>query len=255
MQKIIAIALNTFRESIRDRIFYSLLAFAFLMLGFSMILGNLTIGDDIKIIKDFGLGAISLFGTLIAIFVGIGLVYKEMEKRTIYVILTKPIARWQFLLGKYGGLSLTLMIEVIVMTIGLFALCYYYEPKIPWDLMYAIVPIIFKLQLILAVALFFSAFASPFLSGLFTLGVFIIGHSSGELKALADKTDDLFLRKICDFLYYALPNLENLNFKAEVVHHLPISHGEIVFSLAYAVLYTALIILLSVIIFQRRDMK
>jgi ABC-type transport system involved in multi-copper enzyme maturation permease subunit len=255
MQKIIAIALNTFRESIRDRIFYSLLAFAILMLGFSMILGNLTIGDDLKIVKDFGLGAISIFGTLIAIFVGIGLVYKEMEKRTIYVILSKPIARWQFLVGKYGGLSLTLMIEVIVMTVGLFALCYYYDPVIPWDLFYAIVPIIFKLQLILAVALFFSAFASPFLSGLFTLAVFIIGHSSGELKSLADKTDDLFLQRICDFLYYALPNLEKLNFKARVVHHLAISQAEIGYALLYATLYTILIILLSVIIFQRRDMK
>jgi ABC-type transport system involved in multi-copper enzyme maturation permease subunit len=155
MGKIFAIALNTFRESIRDRIFYSLLAFAILMLGFSMILGNLTIGDPIKIVKDFGLGAISLFGILIAIFVGIGLVYKEMEKRTIYVMLAKPIARWQFLLGKYFGLSLILMIEVLVMTIGLFVLCYYYKPDVPWDLFLAIIPIYFELQLILAVALFF----------------------------------------------------------------------------------------------------
>jgi len=162
MGKITAIALNTFRESIRDRIFYSLLAFAILMLGFSMILGNLTIGDPIKIVKDFGLGAISLFGTLIAIFVGIGMVYKEMEKRTIYVILAKPIARWQFLAGKYCGLSLILVVEVTVMTFLLFVLCYQYEPVIPWDLFKAIIPISFELQLILAVALLFSAFASPF---------------------------------------------------------------------------------------------
>ena len=115
MNKIAALALNTFRESIRDRIFYSLLAFAVIMLAFSLVLGNLTIGDEIKIIKDFGLAAISLFGVLIAIFVGISLVYKEMEKRTIYVILAHPISRSQFVLGKYGGLSLTLLVEVAVM--------------------------------------------------------------------------------------------------------------------------------------------
>lgn len=255
MGKIIAIALNTFRESIRDRIFYSLLAFAILMLGFSMILSNLTIGDPIKIVKDFGLGAISLFGILIAIFVGIGLVYKEMEKRTIYVILAKPIARWQFLLGKYFGLSLILMIEVLVMTIGLFVLCYYYKPDVPWDLFLAIIPIYFELQLILAVALFFSSFASPFLSGLFTLAIFIIGHCSADLKALAANTEDIFLQRICDFLYYALPNLENLNFKARVVHHLPLPLSEITFSLIYAILFTSLIIILATTIFSRRDMR
>ncbi|QTA81907.1 putative ABC transporter, permease protein [Desulfonema limicola] len=255
MGKITAIALNTFRESIRDKIFYSLLAFAVLMLGFSMILGNLTIGDPVKIVKDFGLGAISLFGTLIAIFVGIGLVYKEMDKRTIYVILSKPIARWQFLLGKYFGLSLTLMIEVVIMTIGLFLLCYFYVPDIPWSLFKAIIPICFELQLILAVALLFSSFSSPFLSGLFTLAVFIIGHTSADIKALADKTEDIFLQMICKNLYYALPNLENLNFKARVVHNLPLDFSEIGFSLVYAVVYTVMIILLSVIIFQNRDMK
>lgn len=255
MGKILAIALNTFRESIRDKIFYSLLAFAILMLGFSIILSNLTIGDPIKIVEDFGLGAISLFGTLIAIFVGIGLVYKEMERRTIYVILAKPIARWQFLLGKYFGLSLTLMIEVSVMTIGLFALCYHYRPEIPWDLFLAIIPIYFELELILAVALFFSSFTSPFLSGLFTLAIFIIGHCSVDLKALADKTKDIFLQRVCDFLYYALPNLEHLDFKTKVVHHLPLSLNEFALSLIYAILCTSVIILSAMAIFSHRDMK
>jgi len=261
MGKIIAIALNTFRESIRDRVFYSLLAFAMLMLGFSMILGNLTIGNPLKIIQDFGLGMISLFGILIAIFVGIGLVYKEMEKRTIFVILAKPIARWQFLAGKYLGLSLTLMVEVIVMTIGIFVICYLQTPYfleqrlIHWELFYAIIPIVFELQLILAVALFFSSFSSPFLSGLFTLAVFVIGHTSTDLKALADKTDDTILQAICNTLYYALPNLENLNFKARVVHNLNITINEIGFSLLYAVLYTSATLLLAMIIFQNRDIK
>ncbi|MBU1343055.1 MAG: ABC transporter permease [Proteobacteria bacterium] len=162
MGKIMAIALNTFRESIRDRIFYSLLFFAVVLILFSMVLSNLTIGDPLKIIKDFGLGSISIVGTLIAIFVGIGMVYKEMEKRTIFVILSKPLARWQFLIGKYFGLSLTILVEVAVMSILLFVLCFLYVPQVPWNLLYAIIPIFFEIVLILAVAFLFSTFSTSF---------------------------------------------------------------------------------------------
>lgn len=256
MNKIIAIALNTFRESIRDRIFYSLLVFAVLMLAFSMVLGNLTIGQPGKIIKDFGLGAISIFGTLIAIFVGIGLVYKEMEKKTIYLILAKPLSRWQFLLGKYIGLSLTLLIEVSVMTICLFGLLrFYYGLAIPWELLKAILPICFELQLILATALLFSTFASPFLSGLFTLSIFVIGHLTQDLRVLAQNSEDLGLKRLSTLLYYLFPNLEFLNFKAQVVHGLPIATNALLLSLLYAAVYTAAILVAAIIVFSRRDIR
>lgn len=254
MNKITAIALNTFRESIRDRIFYSLLFFAVVLLAFSMVLGNLTLAEPVKIIKDFGLGSISIVGTLIAIFVGIGMVYKEMEKKTIYVILSKPIARWQFLFGKYCGLSLTIIVEVVVMTALLFVLCYQYVPEIPLTLFYAIIPIYFELQLILAVAFFFSTFSTSFLSGMFTLSIFIIGHLTKDLKMLAENGDDVVFQKFANGLYYIFPNLENLNFKARVVHHIEISHVEFFASLSYAVLYTAVILILAVLIFDRRDL-
>jgi len=256
MKKIIAIAVNTFRESIRDRIYYSLLVFALLMLGFSMVLGSLTLGDPVKIIKDFGLGAISLFGTLIAIFVGIGLVYKEMEKKTIYVILAKPVDRGQFLLGKYLGLSLTLIIEVAVMSLGLFLLLILlYNQPVPWELFKAIIPIWFELQLILAVALMFSVWTSPFLSGLFTLSVFIIGHLTTDLRVLAMKSDDIVLQRIAEILYYFFPNLENLNFKVQVVHGLPLSFVNMTISLLYAFLYTCFLLALSVFIFRTKDIR
>lgn len=255
MNKIRAIALNTFRESIRDRIFYSLLFFAVVLLAFSMVLGNLTLAEPVKIIKDFGLGSISIVGTLIAIFVGIGMVYKEMEKKTIYVILSKPIARWQFLIGKYCGLSLTIIVEVVVMTVLLFILCYQYVPEIPWTLFYAIVPILFELQLVLAVAFFFSTFSTSFLSGMFTLSVFIIGHLTKDLKILAQGGDDIVFQKFASGLYYVVPNLEILNFKTRVVHHLNITLSEVMLSLTYAILYTIVVLLMGIFIFQRRDIN
>lgn len=255
MLKVVALALNTFRESIRDRIFYSLLVFAVLMLGFSLVLGNLTIGDEVKIIKDFGLGAISLFGVLIALFVGISLVYKEMEKRTIYVILANPISRSQFVLGKYFGLSLTLLVEVVVMTVGLLALCYVKTGGVAWELFLAIIPIWFELQLILAVAVFFSTFVSPFLSGLFSLAVFVIGHLTLDFKQLVASTDNPLLKNIASALYYTFPNLESLNYKARVVHGLVIPWQEFFLSLGYAASYTLLVLVAALFIFNTRDIR
>ncbi len=253
MGKIFSIALNTFRESIRDKIFYSLLFFAVILVFFSTVLGKLTIGDPLKIIKDFGLGSISIAGTLIAIFVGIGMVYKEMEKRTIFIILSKPVARWQFLLGKYFGLGLTILVEVAVMSVLLFGLCFAYEPQIPWNLFIAIVPIFFEILVVLAFAFFFSTFSSPFLSGMFTLGIFIIGHFTRDLKQLAGTTEDALFKTLADTAYYILPNLEFLNYKTRVVHHLAISGAEVILSLAYAASYTLAVLMISMLIFQGRD--
>ena len=253
MNKLPAIALNTFKESIRDRVFYSLLFFAVILVLFSVVLGKLTIGDPMKIIKDFGLGAISIGGTLIAIFVGIGMVYKEMEKRTIYIILSKPLARWQFLVGKYLGLSLTILVEVAVMTIVLFALCFAYERALPWHLLTAVAAIFFEILIVLAFAVFFSAFSTPFLSGMFTLAIFIIGHFTRDLRQLAVSSQDASLKALTDAAYYILPNLERLNYKTRVVHHLPVPGPEFALSLVYALSYIAVILIAAVFIFENKD--
>lgn len=255
MGKIIAIGLNTFRESVRDKIFYSLIAFAMLLLGFSVVLGKLSLGDVYKIIQDFSLMAISLFGTLTAIFVGIGMVYKEMDKRTIYVILSKPVARWQFLLGKYGGLTMTLLLMEAVMSLCLFAVCYLYLGTLPFNTVFALIPIVVELQLILAAALLFSTFSTPFLSGMFTLAIFIIGHISVDLKVIADKLEPSLSKTFINGIYYILPNLERLNYKAAAVHHLQIAPVDYISSLIYGLVYTVIIILGAVVIFNHRNMK
>lgn len=255
MHKIIAIGLNTFRESARDKIFYSLLVFAMLIIGFSVVLGNLSLGDTYKIIQDFGLMALSLFGVLTAIFVGIGMVYKEMEKRTVFVLLAKPIQRWQFILGKYLGLSLTLLIMQAVMTLFLFAVCLLYQAKLPWAILYAVLAVAFELQLILAAAVFFSTFTTPFLSGLFTLALFIIGHISVDLKVIAARFEASGAKSLIDGLYYLLPDLERLNYKAAAVHRLAVAWDAYAAALAYALVYTAMILCAAVLVFNRRDMK
>ncbi len=257
MGKIRTIALSTFKESIRNKVFYNLLFFALLMIGLSLVLANLTIGETLKIIKDFGLSSISLFGTLIAIFVGISLVYKEIDKKTIYTILSKPIARWQFLLGKYLGLILTLVVETAVMTFGLFFTCYLYHGIHVADLfmLKAIALIFVELMVVTAVALFFSSFSTPFLSGLFTMAVFVIGHCSGDLKVIAMNSESLFIKHLTNFIYYFLPNLENFNIKGKVVHNFPVSGDYLFFAICYGILYITVTLMLAMFIFQKRDFK
>ncbi len=254
--KVLAITINTFREAIKDRILYSLLFFALLMIASSVLLSMLAIGDQApKIIKDVGLAAISIFGLLIAIFMGIQLVYKEIDKKTIYTIISKPITRYEFLLGKYFGLVLTLIVEVAVMTVSYMFIVWVYVGYLDLVLLKAVLLIFFELMIITAVALMFSTFSTPTLSGLFTLGIYVIGHLSSDLKVFGGESERAVVRYISNFLYYLLPNLSNFNIKGQVVHNIPVSGESILLSTAYGVLYIAMLLFISTIIFNRKDFK
>src|SRR5947207_2656007 len=185
----LAIARNTFHEAVRDRVLYNLVLFALLLIAGAIFIGELSAGQEAKIIVDLGLSAMLLFGVFIAIFVGVGLVYKEIERRTLYAILVKPIGRGQFLVGKYLGLCLTLLINVVVMGVGVSLALIYIRRG--WDALAsriwpALIPLYIELTIMTAVALLFSTFSSPALSALLTFFVFLIGHFSGDLKNLAN---------------------------------------------------------------------
>ena len=253
--KVRALAYNTFREAIRDKVLYSLIFFAVAMIVISLILDHLTVGEKTKIIKDFGLASIAIFGVMIAIFVGIGLVYKEMERKTIYNILSKPIHRYQFLLGKYLGLVATLFVEVAVMSVVFLLLLYFYEGSVDFFLFYAIGMIFMELMIVTAFALFFSSFSTPILSGLFTFSFYIIGHLTPDLLELGRRSQSQFLKWITEILYYILPNLEFFNIKEQAVYHLPLKEGYLCLAFLYGFFYILLILLLSITVFQGRDFK
>jgi hypothetical protein len=190
-----AIALNVFRESVRDKVLYNLVFFAILMIGASYLIGQLTAGQDVKIIKDIGLSATSVFGLFIAVFIGIGLVSKEVERRSAYSLLAKPIHRYQMIAGKYAGLTLTLAVNVAIMAMALYAVLAFMRWGVPanvqqaWDapaldpaMLKALILILFELMIVTAIALFFSTFSTPILSAAFTFGLFIIGHFSTDLR-------------------------------------------------------------------------
>src|SRR5262244_2477155 len=216
-----AIARNTFREAVRDRVLYNLVLFVLMLTGAAIFIGELSGGQERKIIVDLGLSAMLLFGVFIAIFVGVGLVYKEIERRTIYAIFSKPVGRGEFLVGKYFGLCLTLLVNVVVMGIGVsLALMYVnrgWDPLIVnvWP---AVLLIYLELTILTGIALLFSSFSSPALSALLTFFVFVIGHFSADLKGLATSMGSISARWVFAALYYLLPNLSTYTFITPAAH-------------------------------------
>jgi len=253
-----AVALNTFREAVRDRVLYNLIFFALMMIGAAILVGQVSIGIERIVIINLGLSAISIFGLVMAVFIGVGLVYKEMEKRTLYSLLAQPIRRSEFLLGKYAGLLLTLAVNTSFMTLGLAAaLVYVGRPLVRSDalILVAVYFILLQLALVTALALFFSCFSSPLLSTLFTLGIYITGVFARDIRSFGELTRNPALKTATQVLYYLVPNFHNFNVIAAVAHGDSIPAALVAQNTLYAALYVALLLLVASAIFSRRDLK
>jgi Cu-processing system permease protein len=256
--RVVAIARNAFREAVRDRVLYNLVLFVLLLTGAAIFIGELSGGQERKIIVDLGLSAMLLFGVFIAIFVGVGLVYKEIERRTIYAIFAKPVSRGEFIVGKYLGLCLTLLVNVVVMGMGVSSALIYVSRG--WDpltlsIWPAILLIYVELMIITGIALLFSSFSSPALSALLTFFVFIIGHFSADLKSLATSMGGVGARWLFGGLYYLLPNLSNLSFITPAAYGEVPAVGHIVIAVLYSLIYIAVILSVATLIFSRRNFK
>ncbi len=251
--RIAAIAVNTFREAIRHRILYLLLVFAVGMISFAQILSLLTVGSEEKIIKDFGLAAIEVFGVLTSVFIGIGLVSREIERRTVFTLLAKPIHRFEFVLGKYAGLVIVLLVNTGVMTAWFFLILLL---KGMFDPMLALAVLMLFLQFLLvtSIAVLFSCLSTPILSSVFTLALYVVGHLLWSLPMLEEHLVSRAGRVLCRGLYYVLPNLGNFDIKGEVVHGLAIDPAVPGFALLYLLLYGSAVLAGACAIFQRREL-
>ncbi|MBX9772681.1 MAG: ABC transporter permease [Candidatus Obscuribacterales bacterium] len=253
---ILTIALNTLRETVRDRVLYAFLIFAFILTLGAIILGSLSVGQNLRILVDLGLATISIFGGIIAIFVGTALVYKEIEKRTIYLIVTKPIKRWQFVLGKFCGLAICLFIVTILMGTFLLLLTLYMSPehKFNLDLLYSIPLIYLELLFITAIATFFSTFATPMMSVVFTIGAWLIGHLGQSLLALAQITDSASLKMTLKTAYWIMPDLAQLTqVRSEITSGVNPGPELITYLVAYIMAYIVFLLALSTLITERRE--
>ena len=253
--RVLVFAQNTFREAVRDKLLYNLLLFGGLMILSSIVLAKLHVGYDERIYRDVGLAAIALFGALIAIFVGVSLVHREISLQTVYAMLAKPVHRHEFLIGKYLGLVGLLGVEIAIMFgffLGVLALK---GSPVTAGLFWATLLIFCELALVTAIAIFFSSFTTPYLAGMFTVGLWITGHLLADVRAFGLQDGSEAFRPITEFLYWALPNLDRLDIKAEAASGDVIDAGRVGLATLYAALYSMALLCGATALFRRRDFR
>jgi ABC-type transport system involved in multi-copper enzyme maturation permease subunit len=257
---ILTIGLNTFREAIRNKILYSLLFFAVLVIVGSLAFGALSVHEEVRLTTDLGLAGMSLFSILIAIFVGVNLVYKELERKTIYSLIPKPIHRYQFVVGKFLGMVLTLAVQVLIMGVVLQVVLLLQDASLTSALYKMIALIFLEVIVITAVAVFFSSFSTPFLSGLFTLGVFLIGRSVPDLRRISRKLKSPGLALLLEGVARVLPNLRlfyatgaDAGGQHVTVHGVFPDWAYVGTATGYALLYVTITLMLASLFFSRRD--
>jgi ABC-type transport system involved in multi-copper enzyme maturation permease subunit len=252
------VAWNTFREAVRDRVLYNLVFFALLMIAAAILVGEISLGIDREVIVTLGLTAISLIGLLMAVFIGVGLVSKEMDKRTLYAVLAKPVRRWEFLLGKFLGLLLTLTVNTAAMAAGLFVALLYVKRSLAASdavVLVAVYFILLKLALVVALALLFSCYTTPLLAILFTAGLYIAGLFVGAMRNVRSDLMAPALRTFLGWLSYLLPNFSNFDVMASAAHDRAIPAMLALQNTAYAILYCGIVLAVASAVFSRRNLK
>lgn len=255
--KVQAIAINTFREAIRNKILYSVILFAMLLVGISAIFGSVTIGDKVKVIKDFGLFSLSFFGALMTMIIGVSLLNKELKQKTAYNILSKPVHRWQFILGKHLGLTATVSTLVALMGIGLAGFCAVFEGSVDFNLFRGVLYVLLEVSIVAAVTMFFSSLVvTTTLTGLFTLGTYLAGRSITYLNYFMHQGEGYdpsiaALVKLCD---YVLPDLSLFNINDQIVYGQAVSPSHFLLALVYCAAYSTVALALAALIFDRREL-
>lgn len=252
---IYTIALNTFRESIRDKILYTILLFQLGFAAISVYVSYWSMGQETKILLDFSITLMTIFGLIIAVFIGSGLIHKEIEKKTIYTILSKPISKDHFIIGKYFGLLLTLALCFVLMTAGVLVINKVFIGVINYLLILQALFIFFKMAIMLGFTLLFGSYSSPIVTIVFSLFVFVAGNFSSDIIVLPEASSISGLSDILKMLYYIVPNFELLDFQTEIVHNLEILPKKMYYGALYAVAYSGILIMLAKSVFKKVDLK
>jgi ABC-type transport system involved in multi-copper enzyme maturation permease subunit len=249
------IATNTVRESVRSKLLYGLLFFAVLLIGAGAVVATLSYVESDRILQDIGMGSVRLFGVAIAILVGINLIHREVDRRTVYTILSKPLSRGEFLVGKFLGLTMTIWLQMAIMgaafagvslatgaRLGASHLAFFFLTGV-------------ELALVVGIATFFSAFTSPVLAAFFTTGVWMVGHLSRQLRELGAAAHNSSFEWVTWLLHGVLPDLESFNLSSEAAHLLPVTTSDWVLPTLYGAGYLTLVLFAAVAVFERRDLR
>lgn len=254
MTRIFSVAFNTFRELARSRILYLLLVFSLLLIAGSSLLVQLSIGQWSRIVLDVGLATVHLAGVLVAVMVGVGLIAGEVQRKTVYVVLAKPLPRWQFVVGRYLGLVAVLALLVAVMGASIAGVLVYVKEPVSSTLSQALFLVFMEQALVAAIAVLFSAFSTPTLATIFSLGLFLVGHTTGELAHFAKQSEGAMGMVLLGFSK-VFPNLELLNIKSQAANLLPVEPAYVGTSAAYALLWSGALLVGASFIFARRDLR
>jgi len=255
ISRIFTIAWNTGREAVRSKLLYTLLFFAVVLICASLLLANISYVERDRILQDISLGSIRLFSVAIAIFVGVGLLHREVERRTVYTILSKPLSRGEFLIGKYVGLVGTLWLQAVIMIAVFCAVLALRGVELGSEHAAAFALLGVELAVVVAIATLFSAFTTPLLASLFAGGVWIAGNLSRNLRDIGVDSGVEPVRRVTALLHHMLPDLASFNLSVEAAHGLPVAASDVWLPVLYGTAYSALMLVCAVSIFERRDFK
>ncbi len=254
MKSIALIALNTFRETIRNKILYNILLFAGIIIVLSTSFGEWSVFARVQVMQDFGLATMSVSGLLLAVFIGVAMLGKEVTSKTVYMMAAKPVMRGSIIIGKYAGLCITLCLNFLLMSLFFFGALLFIGSTVNLKLVAAVLLTMVEMGVIVSVALLFSTITNPTLSAIFTIGFYIAGHFNDLVGIETLEGSKRLLKPVLQVLYYLLPNLEHFNIRTPVVYDLPLTGDYILFAVLYGLLYITLFMSISCALFARKDL-
>ncbi len=254
MNVLSVIALNTFKETIRNKVLYNILLIAGVVLLLSMTFGELSVFSRSQVMADFGMATMSLTGLLLAVFIGVGMIGMEISTKTVYGVITKPIGRAPFIIGKFAGLFVTLMVNLIIIAAIFMVSIHLLGGELNWGVISAITLIMMEMAVIVAAAIFFSSFTTPTLAAIFTLAFYAAGHLNTAITMGTRQAQNAIWQTVLQIIYYILPNLDHFNIRTQVVYGQPVAEGFFALALLYGTLYTAILLVLSVWVFSSKDL-
>jgi ABC-type transport system involved in multi-copper enzyme maturation permease subunit len=252
----LVVSSNVFREIIRDRVLYLIGFFAVALIAAAMLIPQVAAGNESKIIIDFGLAAINLLGLVITIFVGTALINKEIEKRTIYVLIAKPVSRAEFVVGKHVGLSAVIAVLLAAMTAIFMGVLSVKQIPFPADsILLTVLFQLLELSLIAGVAILFGVFTSSLLAMMMTVAVYLMGHFSRDIVSLGKMAENPGVRQMTQNLYLVLPDLSRFNLKNEAIYGMSLLPQplDLLGSAVYGLVWIGLVLAIAVVIFSRRE--
>ncbi|HUI90753.1 MAG TPA: ABC transporter permease [Chitinivibrionales bacterium] len=254
LRAISEIATNTFKETVRNNVLYLVLFFVVALIVLSVFVADWSVFARIQVMQDFGLATMSLAGLLLAVFIGVGMLGREISQKTVYHVITKPVSRNQFVCGKFAGLLFTLLINYFVMSIIFIGTLIYLGGTVQLTLIYAIFLIWAEMSLMISASIFFSTLTTPMLASIFSLAFYIAGHFNDLLSIKFVEAKGSLYPVLLKVIYFVLPNLEHFNVRDNIVYNINLPTAYYGYAVVYGILYTALFLTLSCALFSKKDL-